>query len=251
MLWNAKNGSVRIRDTHMRYVSFGHGKKKLILLPGLSDGLATVKGKALILAEPYRLFFEKYTVFMFSRIDCMSPGYSMRNMADDQARVLKELGITETVVLGVSQGGMIAQMLAARYPEQVSKLVLAVTASYCNEMASDCVRKWIGLAEKGDHKELMIDTTEKSYSADYLKKYRKLYPLLGIIGRPSDYTRFLVNARAILDFDARKDLKGIICPTLIIGGEEDRIVGIQASHELKCAIKCSELFVYPGLGHAV
>ena len=46
-------------------------------------------------------------------------------------------------------------------------------------------------------------------------------------------------------------MKGIICPTLIIGGEEDRIVGIQASHELKCAIKCSELFVYPGLGHAV
>ena len=42
-----KNGSVRIGDTDMYYVAFGRGPKKLIALPGLSDGLATVKGKAL------------------------------------------------------------------------------------------------------------------------------------------------------------------------------------------------------------
>ena len=59
MLWNAKNGSVRIHHTQMNYVSFGYGEKKLILLPGLSDGFATVKGKALVLASPYRMFFEK------------------------------------------------------------------------------------------------------------------------------------------------------------------------------------------------
>lgn len=67
MLWNAKNGTVSIGNTEMSYVSFGSGKKVLILLPGLSDGLTTVKGKALLLASPYRMFFRDYTVFMFSR----------------------------------------------------------------------------------------------------------------------------------------------------------------------------------------
>ena len=47
MLWNAKNGEVTLDGTEMSYVSFGRGERTLVLLPGLSDGLVTVKGKAL------------------------------------------------------------------------------------------------------------------------------------------------------------------------------------------------------------
>ena len=233
----------------MSYVSFGYGEEKMILIPGLSDGLSTVKGKALLLAEPYRLFLKQYTVYMFSRIDSMVPGYSIQNMADDQAIAMTELGIEKASVLGVSQGGMIAQLLASRHSETVGRLVLAVTAPRCNEIISDCVQRWIAFAKAGDHRQLMIDTAEKSYSENYLEKYRRIYPLLGIIGKPSDYARFLTNAEAILGFDATENLRNITCPTLIIGGEDDRIVGVQASYELKRRIENSELYVYSGLGH--
>ena len=47
-----KNGCVAIGETDMYYVSFGHGDKNLVVLPGLSDGLSTVKGKALLLKAP-------------------------------------------------------------------------------------------------------------------------------------------------------------------------------------------------------
>ena len=57
MLWNAKDGSVDLDGARMDYVRFGTGKKNLILLPGLSDGLATVKGKALLLDEYERRYF--------------------------------------------------------------------------------------------------------------------------------------------------------------------------------------------------
>ena len=43
MLWNIKNGSIPMDGTRMSYVSFGSGERALVLLPGLSDGLATVK----------------------------------------------------------------------------------------------------------------------------------------------------------------------------------------------------------------
>ena len=46
MFGNAKNGSVPLGKTQMSYVSFGSGEKNLIILPGLSDGPATVRGKA-------------------------------------------------------------------------------------------------------------------------------------------------------------------------------------------------------------
>lgn len=53
MFWTAKNGVVILGNTQMNYVRFGHGNRTLVILPGLSDGLATVKGKALLLAKPY------------------------------------------------------------------------------------------------------------------------------------------------------------------------------------------------------
>ena len=99
MLWNAKNGCVNIGDTDMYYVSFGHGSQALVLLPGLSDGLVTVKGKALLLAKPYSIFFKNYTVYMFSRKNKMPEGYSIRDMAADQARAFINLGITKASVL--------------------------------------------------------------------------------------------------------------------------------------------------------
>lgn len=250
MLWNAKNECVQLESARMDCVRFGSGGKNLVILPGLSDGLASVKGKALLLAPPYRRFFERYTVWMFSRRDPLPPGFTIRDMAADQAAALRALGIGKAAVMGVSQGGMIAQLLAADWPERTEALILAVTAPYANATVRERVGNWIEMAEKGDHKSLMIDTAENSYSQAYLHTYRKLYPLLGAVGRPKSYERFLANARAILAFDARGELGRIACPTLILGGEEDRIVGAEASRELHAAIAGSELILYPSLGHA-
>lgn len=250
MLWNCKNGAVPIGSTAMSYVSFGHGDQVLVLLPGLSDGLMTVNGKALLLAKPYQMFFEKYTVYMFSRKDDMPDGYSIKDMADDQAAALRQLGIQKASVLGVSQGGMIAQYLAVNHPDLVEKLVIAVSAPYANDLIRENISVWMDHAVHGRHKELMIDTAEKMYSEAYLKQYRKAYPVIGLVGRPKDYRRFIVNAKAILDFDIRSRLHEISCPALIIGGSEDRTVGIQASYEMHEQISSSELYVYQGLGHS-
>ena len=246
---NAKNGQVRVGDTSMYYVSFGHGEKTLILIPGLSDGLATVKGKAALLAPPYKMFFDKYTVYMFSRKNDMPDGYSIRDMAADQALAMKTLGIEKAYVVGVSQGGMISQYLAADFPELVEKLVLAVTAPCVNDVTRDAVTGWIKMAENGDHGALMRDTAEKMYSDAYLKKYSKFYPFLSLVGKPKSYRRFFINAKAILAFDAREADKNIKCPVLILGGERDMTVGSQAAHGLHEIIKGSELHIYSGLGH--
>ena len=250
MFWNAKNGTVSIDNAEMSYVSFGYGNKALIILPGLSDGIITVKGKALLLAKPYKIFFEKYTIYIFSRRKDLPEEFSIKEMADDQAKAMQKLGIKKASVMGVSQGGMIAQHLAVDHVKMIEKLVLAVSASRANEMIKTNINKWIEFANQGNHKQFMIDVIEKNYSPKYLAKYRKFYPIIGLIGKPSDYKRFLTNANAILQFDILHDLKNITCPTLIIGGEKDKVVGIHASYEMNEQIAGSELYVYPGLGHA-
>ena len=250
MLWNAHNGSVAVGGSSMSYVCFGHGAKSFAILPGLSDGLATVKGKALLLAKPYERFFDNYTVYMFSRRDKLERGCTMREMAEDQAAALRALGMKQACVMGVSQGGMIAQWLAIDHPELVEKLVLAVTAARSSQMARDCITAWTEMARRGDHKALMIDTAERSYSPEKLKEYRKLYPVIGMVGRPRSYERFFANTEAILAFDTLDELGRITCPTLILAGRDDKIVGVEASEELHERIAGSELYIYEGLGHA-
>ena len=92
MFWNAKNGRVDLNGGTMPYVSFGTGPKTLIILPGLSDGIATVEGKALLLAKPYTPYFHDFTIYMFSRIDPLPDGHSIRDMAADQAAAGGETG---------------------------------------------------------------------------------------------------------------------------------------------------------------
>lgn len=250
MIWNAKNGTVPIGETLMSYVSFGFGEKVLILLPGLSDGLTTVKGKALLLAAPYKRFFKEYTVYLFSRIDELPDNYSIREMAGDQAEAMNKLGIEKASVLGVSEGGMIAQWLAVDHPELIERLVIAVSTPNANEPVRTCVASWIESAKTGDHKQLMIDTAEMSYSQEYLKKYCRLYPVIGHIGKPKSYHRFLVNANAILNFDCSNELKRIKCPTLVIGGAADKVVDCAGSYAIHEQIEGSELYIYEKYGHA-
>ena len=93
----------------MDYISFGNGKENLVMLPGLGDGLSTVKGMALPFAFMYRIYAKEYKVYVFSRKNCLPEGYTTRDMARDQARAMESLGIQKASVLGNSNGGMIAQ----------------------------------------------------------------------------------------------------------------------------------------------
>lgn len=171
-------------------------------------------------------------------------------MAEDQAKAMKALGIVNANVMGVSQGGMITQYLAIDHPELVKKLVLAVTLAKQNEVIQSVAGNWISMAEQGDYKSLMIGIAEKNYSDKFLKRYRCLYPLLGYIGKPKDFKRFLIQAKSCIHHNAYSELDKILCATLILGGACDKIVGTTASVELADKIEKSELFIYSDLGHA-
>lgn len=251
MFYNAANSQLKINDAAMDYIRFGTGKKNLIFIPGLGDGLRTVKGTALPFAFMYRAFAKDYTVWVFSRKSPLEQHCTTRTMAADISNAMDMLNIEKAHIIGVSQGGMIAQWLAIDFSQKVDKLILAVTLSRQNDTVQQVINSWIDMARADDFRTLTIDNFEKSYTESYLKKYRLFYPLIVPFMKPADKTRFILQAGSCLTHDCHQYLHRITGPTLIICGEKDRIVTASPSYDMAREIKGSRLVSFPAYGHAV
>ena len=251
MFIHAENGTVHLPNDTMHYVRFGRGSKTLIMLPGLGDGLITVKGTALPMACMYRAYARDYTVYMFSRRNHLPKGCSTRDMALDLKAAMDTLGIEKADWVGISMGGMIAQHFAADYPERVGKLVLVVTAAEPNALLTRSISQWISLARSSDHCGLLDSNIQYMYSDAYYRRNKWLIPIMGRLTKPKSYDRFFIQAQACLTHDAANRLAVISAPTLVVAGGQDRALGADASCKIAAAIPRAELKMYAEWGHAL
>ena len=251
MLYKAKNGRIPFPGTDMDYIRFGTGKRALILLPGLGDGLRTMKGMAMPIVLMYRAFAKEYTVFVFSRKNRMPRGYTTRDMARDQRRAMEALGISRADVVGISMGGMIAQHLAADAPEMVRRLVLVATCPCPNALLTESVTEWMECAQRDDHKGLMESNVRRIYTQDYVDRRKWALPIAGQVSKPRSYERFYIQALACVSHDSLARLSMISSPTLVIGGEKDRALGSEGSYRIAEGIPGARLWMYPQYGHGL
>ena len=246
-----RNGTLTLKNGRMDYIRFGKGARVLVMLPGLGDGLRTVKGTALPMALLYRRFAKQYTVYAFSRREPLAAGMTTRDMAAEQAQAMEALGIDRADILGVSMGGMIAQWLAIDHPHRVGKLILTVTCAEQNPVLRESIREWVDLAKTGDHAGFMDSNLRRIYSERYYRQNKWMTPLIGALTKPKSYDRFFIQAEACLTHDARAELQSIQAQTLVIGGEKDLALGGEASKVLAAHIPGAALKMYPQWGHGL
>ena len=242
---------MKIGSGEMNYIRFGTGERILVMLPGLGDGLRSVRGTALPMALMYRAFAKAFTVYAFSRENGLPQGYTTREMAADQAQAMELLGIQKADVLGVSMGGMIAQYLAIDYPEKVGKLILTVTSARPNPILRSSIGEWVSCARRGDHTAFMDSNVRRIYSENYYRKNKWLVPIMGKLTKPKSYDRFFIQADACLEHSAYESLHRIQSPTLVIGGGKDNALGGDASREIAAQIPGAELRMFEQLGHGL
>ena len=243
----AENGYAAGAD----FIRFGRGKRILLMLPGLGDGLKTVRGTAVPMAWMYRGFCEYFTVYAISRRRNLPEVYSTREMARDVCRFMEEMNIEKADILGVSMGGMIGQWVAVDYPQKVGKLVLTVTCPCPNPTINGCIGHWIELARKGDHLAFMDSNVQKIYSEAYYQKNKMGIPLVARMTKPESYDRFFTQAAACLNHDALDELNRIRAETLVVGGEKDNCLGGEASRQMADIIPGAKLYMYEQWGHGL
>ena len=247
MFYKAKELKLNICGVEFSYITFGKGKRPLVMIQGLNT--REIKGMAPILAYTYRIFSKDYKVYMFGRRPEIQKGITVKEIAEDIAASMDELGISNADIFGVSQGGMIAQYLAIDRPDLVRKLVLAVTLSKNNATVKSVIKEWNRMAEQGRMRELITDMAVKMYSDSYVRRYRIFLPLLTALQKPKDIQRFIILAESCLTCNTYDLLPQMKCPVLVLGGRQDQIVTGEASEQIAEKLKC-KIIMYEELGHA-
>lgn len=247
-----ESGILRTEDGgEVEYVdvkSKGRGTP-LVFIPGAGDGLGTVRGSALSLAFMYRQYARERRVIFVSRRQPLPAEFTVRDLARDFVFAADELGVAQFHLQASSGGGPIAQWLAIDEPERVKSLVLGETFAHVDEHLRNILLSWIGWSEAGEWYSLLRDTVVKTYTPSYVRKIRWALPLLRFMATPKDPNRMARLLRQLLPVDNRVRLSEIVCPTLVIGGDEDAIVPFALEEEMAARIPDARLVAIRNYGH--
>jgi pimeloyl-ACP methyl ester carboxylesterase len=255
---------------HQRWVRTTGGPVNVIEL-GEGPALVFVHG----LSGSWPNWLEQLPVFAQSnRVIAMDlPGFGYSPMPAERitisgyARTLDELlgtlGVSAATVVGNSMGGFISAELAIAFPQRVERLVLVSAAGISTNGRRD-VERAVPVLRRVE-KVLAAYTTWVAAHSDAVVRYpglrnaalglvtrhpRRLDPALAAeqlrgAGKPG----FIQALQANLDYPIRERLPEIVCPTLIVWGEEDRVIPVRDAGVFEQLIAGSRKVIFPDTGH--
>src|SRR3954452_15081924 len=182
--------------------------------------------------------------------------YTLSDMAEDTAALLRELGIAPAHVVGASMGGMIGQMLAAEHPEGVRSLtsIMSTTGS-----------RWHGQPAPSVYRYLLRPPPRDRDG--YIQRSAEIFGLVGSTGfeRDEQYIRERAGRSYDRGFDMRAGgrqlgaiiasgdrttaLGSISAPTLVIHGSVDKMIRPSGGRATAKAIPGARLMMIEGMGH--
>ncbi len=180
----------------------------------------------------------------------VTPGpYTTAQLAADALALLDHLAIERADVFGMSMGGMIAQELALAAPERVERLVLGCThagTAHAAPMPREAARAF---ALQSDDWALRMRTLAPFAFAQDVDP-----PLLeAFVAKKSadvqDPAGYAAQIQAVLAHDAADRLQEIRANTLVLTGDDDRVIPGESSELLAQRIPSATLRVIPGAGH--
>jgi 3-oxoadipate enol-lactonase len=199
---------------------------------------------------------KRYRLIMFDnrgvgRSEIPRGPYTMRQMADDAVAVMRAAGISSAWVMGVSMGGMIAQELAFRHPRFVRALLLGCTSGGAlGSKLPDISRisTGIGSAKTREEREWLI---APMLYADSTPKDRIAQDMEVRFRHPQSPAGFLSQLAAILTWSSYRRLSEIQVPTLVLHGDQDRLVPMENGLRVARRIPHSRFVTVPGAGHVL
>ncbi len=175
------------------------------------------------------------------------PPYTLADFAADTHALLGALRIGPAHVIGLSLGGMVAQVLALEYPRNVRSLVLSNTLCTLPAEARQAMRARGESAEKGGMAAVVQPTIERWFTPGFLDS-----PLVARCRQhllAHDVAAWAATWRALADLDTLPRLGEIHVPVLVMTGDADVSTPIAAAQVIANAISGAVLKVMAGAPH--
>jgi pimeloyl-ACP methyl ester carboxylesterase len=246
---NTTSGPISAGDVELWVEQRGTGPD-VLLIAGLSDPVEAWTFQLDGLAERYRLTaFDNRGA---GRSPLPPEGFTVSDMADDAAALLRALGIAHAHIAGFSGGSATAQHLALRHPELVRSLVLVSTWARPDTYFRKMANCWKWLPEVAPSERAMLEAfflwiytprAHENGTVDQIIEDALTFP------HPQSPEAFRRQLDAWLAHDTLDRLHQINVPTLVVAGELDigtppRFGQVVAEH-----IPGAEFVVLPGEAH--
>jgi 3-oxoadipate enol-lactonase len=241
-------GYAEVNGVKLYYDLRGEGEP-VLLIPGLGSDAATW---GTFLEQPRYRFIVLENRGSARSSKPFGP-YTTESMAQDAVSLLDNLQMSRAHVIGKSMGGMIAQWIAARYPERVQSLVLASSVmkhdAYGEELLdlAEIVARKAGLFQT--YRQSFLLSYSREYCENHRERLREAEALIKQIGSDEMMTGYLGQCAACRTHDSRLIATKIKCPTMVIVGKDDLITPALQSSEIAAAIPNSKLVIHPHGGH--
>jgi pimeloyl-ACP methyl ester carboxylesterase len=183
--------------------------------------------------------------------------YSLADMAQDAWGILDALEITQVHLVGISLGGMVAQLMAAEQSTRVLSVALLMTTSGARNLPGPkaIARKAMMSRPRDSSPEAFVDCTVKAlkllagptYPPADNELRARVQGFYRRAHRPSGTLRHML--AGIAGPDRSPMLAKLNMPVLIIHGEDDPLVPIECGRDLAKKIPHAEQLFIPGLGH--
>jgi pimeloyl-ACP methyl ester carboxylesterase/class 3 adenylate cyclase len=238
-------------DAHIAYQVFGSGPVDLVYVPGFVSHLENVWDQPdlsrwlLRLARFARvIMFDKRGTGLSDRVGDL-PSFDQR--MDDVRAVMDSAGIDRAAVLGMSEGGPLAMLFAATYPDRCSALVLYGTFARFSS--------WIPTAEK---LQAMLAYIDKDWgsgaTSEHFAPSRRDDPAFQQwVGRFERLGASPSAAMALMRMNSQVDVTGILAairvPTLVIHRTGDQVVAVDGGRFLAEHIPGARYVELPGIDH--
>ena len=177
--------------------------------------------------------------------------YDMEMFARDFSALADALQLTKLCVIGLSQGGMVAQNFALLRPDLVSALVLVSTSCKSHPSLRDNMEARIAAMDKAGPEAAAKIAAESIFSPGWRQanaaalarfyEWRAAMPMAPLNAA----------TRALYDFNLSGELPNIAVPTLVIAGEEDVLTKPEGMVEIAALIPGAEYRAVPSTGHMI
>jgi pimeloyl-ACP methyl ester carboxylesterase len=182
--------------------------------------------------------------------------YTLEDMATDAAGLIEHLGLESAHVVGASQGGMIAQVLACARPERVCSLGLLMTGAG-KRIASLPRLRALGtlLARPPRGRDAFIDQVAKTFdvigSPAYPTDHDRLRELIAeTYDRGHNAAGAARQLHAVTAAPERTGrLRAVRVPAVVIHGTRDPLIRPVAGQQVAKAIPGARLELIEGMGH--